>query len=62
MARFEDWFEEIEITSPRCFRFWEELQTYLNDAKELKCCSAAPIEKWLRVAYEAGRKDEKTGN
>lgn len=55
MQKFEDWFEEIEVTSPRCFRFWEELQDYINDAKEYKSCSAAPIEKWLRAAYLAGR-------
>lgn len=60
MKKFEDWFEEIEIFSPRCFRFWEELQDYLNNAKDLKVASAAPIEKWLRAAYEAGREHERT--
>lgn len=55
MQKFEDWFEEVEVMSPRCFRFWEELQVYINDAKEYKSCSAAPIERWLRAAYLAGR-------
>ena len=52
---FEDWFEELEFTSPRCFRFWEELQDYLNPEKGVRFVSAKPIEKWLRAAYEAGK-------
>lgn len=55
MQKFEDWFEEIEVMSPRCFRFWEELQDYINDVKDLKVASAKPIENWLRAAYLAGR-------
>lgn len=53
--KFEDWFEEIEVVSPRCFRFWEELQHYVNDVKDMKVASAAPMEKWLRAAFECGR-------
>lgn len=53
--KFEDWFEETEYVSPRCFRFWEELQDYLNPEKGVRLVSAAPIEKWLRAAFEAGQ-------
>lgn len=46
--RFDEWFNEIEIHSMRCERFYEEMDLLTGGGPH------DGIVRWLRAAYEEG--------
>jgi hypothetical protein len=44
---FDEWFNEFEIFSLRCERFYDELEHYKDGTTE-------DMVIWLKAAYEAG--------
>jgi hypothetical protein len=50
---FDDWYNEIEVYSLRCERFYDQF-------RDIRGSQLIDIEKWLRAAYEAGYEQGKS--
>ena len=55
--KFEDWYDELEMTAFRSERFAETLGAYLPPG-DVTPALIDYLERWLRAAFECGQKGE----